>query len=80
MPKKNSRSILLTLTAFAVFLVGAALLFTPINPATVPAATESTVERKLSCVVIDAGLSARTASLRKTSIWRWRSPSVTFWK
>lgn len=55
MKNKSTFAIPLILIIFAVFLVTAALLITPMKSAPLPTAAESTVDKKMTCVVIDAG-------------------------
>ena len=55
MKNKSSHSLPLILSAFTVFLLVGALLLTSFSSSSLPTAAESTVNRKLTCVVIDAG-------------------------
>ena len=55
MKNKSAYSIPLILTAFTAFLLVGAILLTNISSLSLPTSAESSVNRKLTCVVIDAG-------------------------
>ncbi len=55
MKNKSTFAIPLTLTAFAAILLAAALLMSGMFTSVAPTAAEDTHDRKLTCVVIDAG-------------------------